>query len=95
MCPVKVGRAISFAKVERVVAVVEETQRALFIGSVRVGIRKAEAEAVAHALFHVRLQRIVTRDAGGFVAFGFGGVADVRHPKAIVAAFVRGEVVAG
>ena len=85
---VEVGRAVTAAQVKRIVAVVEETQAALFVEGMRVGVRGADQDAVAHALVDVRLKRIVGIDAGGLVVNGLCRVADVGNAKVDVAAFV-------
>ena len=93
MRAVKIRRAIGLAQIQRVVAVVKQAQSALFIGGVRVGVREAQADTVAHTFFYVRLQRVISGNAGGFVAFGFRRIADVRNAQVDVATFVVGQII--
>ena len=85
---VEVGRGVSVAQVERVVAVVEEAQAALLIERVGVGVGGGELQAVAHALFDVRRERVVGIDARGPVVDGLCRVADVGNAVVDVAALV-------
>jgi len=78
---VEVGRAVAAAQVERVVAVVEETEPALFIEGVGPGIGDAGLDAVADALFNVGLKGVVGIDAGGSIGDGFRGITHVRHRR--------------
>ena len=55
MRAVEIGRAVAAAQIGRIVAVVEESQSALLIGGVGVGVGDAGLESVAEALFQVRL----------------------------------------
>jgi hypothetical protein len=89
---VEVGRAVAAAQVERVVAVVEEAQSALLVEGMGPGVGDARLEAVADALFDVRLQGVVGIHAGGFVGDGLSRVADVGNAQVAVAAFVVGLV---
>ena len=49
-------------------------------------------QSVAHALFDVGLQRVVSRNSRGLVTFRFRRVANVGHAQIHVAAFIVGEV---
>ena len=65
---IEVGRSVAGAQIERIVAVIEETHAALFVGGMGVGVGEAELQSVAHALFDVSLERVVRGDAGRSVA---------------------------
>ena len=71
----------------RVVAVVEESQRALLVGRVRIRVGESDLQAVAHPLFYVGLQRIVGGDAGRRVRLGLGGIPDVGNAQVDVSSF--------
>ena len=59
MLAVEVGQAVAGAEIVGIVAVIEEAQRALLIGGVRKGVGCAGLEAVAQALVHMNLRRVV------------------------------------
>ena len=88
MGAVEVRIAVGRAQIERIISVVEQAHGALFIQRVRVGVGEAYLQAVAQALFHVGLQRVVSGNAGRGVGLRFGRVADVGNAKIDVAAFV-------
>ena len=67
MGAIEVGRTVAAAQVERVVAVVEETQSALFVEGMGPGIGDACLESVTDALFYVGLKRVVGIDSGSSV----------------------------
>jgi len=92
MFAVEVGQAVAGAQVGRVVAVIEETQSALLVGGVREGVRGSGLQAMAEALVHMKLRRVVLRDARRPVVDRLAGVANVRNAEVHVAAFVIAQV---
>lgn len=88
MGAVKVGRCVAIAEIEWVVAVVEETETALLVESVRIRVGEADLKAVAHALIEVELESVVGGDASGLVGDGLRRVADVGNAEVDVTALV-------
>ena len=84
---VVVRQPVAGTQIERIVAVVKETHRALLIRRVRVSVGEADLDAVTQALFNVGLQRVVGGDAGRGVRLRLGRIADVGNAEVDVSAF--------
>src|SRR5579862_53159 len=87
MLAVEIREAIAGAQIEGVIAVVKQSERALFVGGVGVGIRKTDLQAVTHTLLDVSLQSVIGGDACGGIRLGFRGVTDIGNAKIDVSAF--------
>ena len=86
MGAVEIRRSVTVTEIERVIAVVEQPQRALLVQGMGVGIGRTHLESMAHALLHMHLQGVVRRNAGCFIGDGLGGIPDIRNSQIEVAA---------
>src|SRR5208337_2876535 len=91
---IEVRCSIGIPQVERIVPVIEQSKPALFVRRVRPRIGEANLQTVTQAFLDVRLQRVVHRNARGFVAQRLRRIADVGNAHIDVAAFIRAEVIA-
>jgi len=82
---VEAGSAVAGRRVQRVVAIVEELQAAAFVQRVRPGVGAGELQAIAHALGHADLERVVVGNTHGRIEVRVRVVADVGHAKRGVA----------
>jgi len=89
---IEVGRPVRLTQIGRIVAVIEQAQAALFVECVRVGVRGADLQSVAHTFVDVHLKRVVGVDTGGPIGNRLRRVADVRDAQIDVATLVVGQV---
>ncbi len=83
---VEVGRAIGLAKVIGIASREEETDVALLIEGVPIGVRDSKLGVVGERFDHVGLEGVVGGDADRAEESGIGTVADVRNAEVDVTA---------